>query len=164
MDAARLLIPVKRYVNLAGKFYWPAPKGPAGSTTSLPATVRIRCNSRLESREACQIMILPDKIEITAAGDAGAHYAIQTLMDLIALENGSLRCCKIEDWPDFARRGIYLDCSRGKVPKLDTLKELVSQMAHWKIKNFSFTLKMSLHSADILPSAEAIVLLQAMRF
>ncbi len=128
MDAAKLLIPVKRYVNLAGKFCWPA-----GSTTSLPAAVRIRCNSRLENREAYQMMILPDKIEITAAGDAGAYYAIQTLMDLIALENGNLHCCKIEDWPDFARRGVYLDCSRGKVPKLDTLKALVSRLAHWKI-------------------------------
>ncbi|MCX5635528.1 MAG: beta-N-acetylhexosaminidase [Planctomycetota bacterium] len=137
MDAAKLLIPVKRYVNLAGKFYWPVSQWPADSATSVPApgpvAVRIRCNSRLESREAYQMTILPDKIEITAAGDAGAYYAIQTLMNLIALEKGNLHCCKIEDWPDFARRGVYLDCSRGKVPKLDTLKELVSRLAHWKI-------------------------------
>jgi hypothetical protein len=39
----------------------------------------------------------------------------------------------IEDWPDFPRRGVYLDCSRGKVPKLSTLLQLVERLAHWKV-------------------------------
>jgi hypothetical protein len=42
-------------------------------------------------------------------------------------------CGVVEDWPDFPRRGVYLDCSRGKVPTLSTLKQLVERLAHWKV-------------------------------
>ncbi len=41
--------------------------------------------------------------------------------------------CVINDRPDFARRGVYLDCSRGKVPTVDTVKELVERLAGWKV-------------------------------
>ena len=40
----------------------------------------------------------------------------------------SLRACRIEDGPDFARRGVYHDCSRGKVPTLQTLLALLSAL------------------------------------
>ena len=44
-----------------------------------------------------------------------------------------LPCLKIRDWPDFARRGVMLDISRGRVPKLETLLELVEHLADFKI-------------------------------
>ncbi|MHC5018151.1 MAG: hypothetical protein ACYTFP_06185, partial [Planctomycetota bacterium] len=49
------------------------------------------------------------------------------------MSRGVLPCCEVEDAPDFNRRGIYHDCSRGKVPTLQTLKQLVERLAHWKI-------------------------------
>jgi len=169
--AARLLIPVKRYVSLSGHFHWPvrlAETGEsrrvnsilAGSTaadmlplrqlandierrfhtklritlnTSVQSVVRIRRDRCVNGREAYRLRILPDCIEITAGGDAGVFYAVQTLRDIIAIEGRKLSCCEIEDWPDFERRGVYLDCSRGKVPKLETLKQLVERLAYWKI-------------------------------
>ena len=45
----------------------------------------------------------------------------------------NLPCLKIHDWPDFARRGVMLDISRGRVPKLETLLKLASRLADFKI-------------------------------
>ena len=47
-----------------------------------------------------------------------------------------LPCLKIRDWPDFPRRGVMLDISRGRVPKLETLLELVEHLADLKINEF----------------------------
>ena len=120
-----------------------------------PATVRIRreaiadCGLRIaDSRhdsnrqaraaggipyEAYRLTIGPEGVEMAASGDAGAYYAVQTLRDLVAAHGRALPACLIEDAPDFARRGVYHDCSRGKVPTVETLKALVEQLARWKI-------------------------------
>jgi hypothetical protein len=87
----------------------------------------------IKNSEGSKLKILPGGVEIYSAADAGTYYAIQTLKDLAALFRSKLPCCIIEDWPDFKRRGVYLDCSRGKVPKLSTLKDLAVRLAHWKI-------------------------------
>ena len=47
-----------------------------------------------------------------------------------------LPCLKIRDWLDFARRGVMLDVSRGRVPKLETLLDLVERLADFKINEF----------------------------
>ena len=47
-----------------------------------------------------------------------------------------LPCLKIRDWPDFPRRGVMLDISRGRVPKLKTLLELVEHLKDFKINEF----------------------------
>lgn len=39
----------------------------------------------------------------------------------------------IEDWPDFAVRGVMLDISRDKVPTIQTLHRLIDRLAGWKI-------------------------------
>src|SRR5690606_32733052 len=41
--------------------------------------------------------------------------------------------CSIDDAPDFAKRGIMLDVSRGKVPTLETLCGLVDLCARMKL-------------------------------
>ena len=98
-----------------------------------PASLRIYRDRRIVNHEAYRINITQDRIEVYAGADAGAYYALQTLRDLVAIYGTVLPVCTIEDKPDFRRRGIYHDCSRGKVPKLHTLKELVVWLAHWKI-------------------------------
>jgi hypothetical protein len=160
VDAGALLIPVKRIADLKGSFHWPVDSILAGSSpadmlpleqlakdisrrfharpqltlnTSSAAAVQIRRDKNISGEEAYQLKILPGGIEIAAGGDAGAYYAVQTLRDIIAIEGREFPCCRIEDWPDFTRRGVYLDCSRGKVPKLNTLKELAERLSHWKI-------------------------------
>ena len=77
--------------------------------------------------------VRPNGIEIFTGGDAGSYYALATLRQMIRSQPRRLGCCRIEDWPDFSRRGFYLDCSRGKVPTVQTIKELIGLLAGWKI-------------------------------
>ena len=155
-----LLIPPKRISNRSGVLAWPKTPILASPTAAdiLPlgqlsadlhqrvgvraridrnafgeATLRIRRDPAIGGPQQYRLEISPRGIEIAASDDAGAYYAIQTLRELLAVQGRRLGACLIEDWPDFRRRGIYHDCSRGKVPKLGTLKALVERLARWKI-------------------------------
>ncbi|MHC4131695.1 MAG: family 20 glycosylhydrolase [Planctomycetota bacterium] len=155
----KLLIPVKKVNLRKGSFRWPEKPVLSGSSSAdiLPlqqlisvlkqyrfkariardsldsAALRIQRDKNIKSSEAYRIVVGPEGIEVYAGTDTGAYYAVQTLRDLVAIHGKSLPACQIEDEPDFVRRGVYHDCSRGKVPKLNTLKELVERLAHWKI-------------------------------
>ncbi|MFT3928553.1 MAG: family 20 glycosylhydrolase [Myxococcales bacterium] len=77
-------------------------------------------------------------ITIRPGGEAGLHYALITLTQLIRNALGAhgqleLPCCVLEDWPDFPQRGLLLDVSRDKVPTLATLKALVDRIANLKL-------------------------------
>ena len=155
-----LLIPPKRVSHRPGVLAWPkAPVLASPTTADLlplgqlsadllrrvgvqariernafgPATLRIRRDPAIRGPQRYRLEISPRGIEIAASDDAGAYYAIATLRELLAVQGRRLGACVIEDWPDFRRRGIYHDCSRGKVPKLETLKALVERLARWKI-------------------------------
>ena len=83
--------------------------------------------------EAYTLSIECEKITIQAEGNAGVFYAIQTLKQLFQEEK--VPCCYIEDEPDFKYRGFYHDITRGRVPKLETLKKLVDEMAYYKMNS-----------------------------
>lgn len=118
----KLLIPVKKVTFQKGSFRLADSFKP-----------KIHLDKIIKNSDGYRIKICTAGIDIFAATDAGVYYAKQTLKDLATIYGSKLPACKIEDEPDFERRGIYLDCSRGKVPKLSTLKDLVVQLAHWKI-------------------------------
>ena len=97
-----------------------------------PAAVRIVRGSDM-SPEAYRIAVSRDGIEILAGSDAGAYYGVMTLRELVRVYGRRLPGCVIDDRPDFRRRGVYMDCSRGKVPTVNTVKALVERLAAWKI-------------------------------
>ena len=66
----------------------------------------------------------------------GLRAAAATLRQLLREYGRRLPCLKIRDWPDFSRRGVMLDVSRGRVPKLETLLDLVERLADFKINEF----------------------------
>ncbi len=74
----------------------------------------------------------PDGIQLTAGGMAGLRYGRAALAQLCAGQS-RLRSMDIEDWPDFADRGVMLDISRDKVPTMATLRGLVDLLATWRI-------------------------------
>lgn len=84
-----------------------------------------------DSGESYELWITVDSIRIEAAGAAGAFYAIQTLRQIFA--HPQIPCLHIKDQPDFAYRGFYHDVTRGKVPTVDTIKELIDRMAYYKL-------------------------------
>jgi hexosaminidase len=63
----------------------------------------------------------------------GLRAAVATLRQLLREYGRKLPCLKIRDWPDFPRRGVMLDISRGRVPKLATLLDLADKLADFKI-------------------------------
>lgn len=83
--------------------------------------------------EGYTISVAENGIVVAAATDAGIFYGAQTLREMLRIHGRQLPCVSIEDWPDLARRGVYLDCSRGKVPAVETVKSLIERLAHWKI-------------------------------
>ena len=99
------------------------------------ADVRIVRRLTTTYADAYRIVISPAGIEISAGDDAGAYYGVMTVCELArsCRRDRKLAVCVINDRPDFSRRGVYLDCSRGKVPTVETVKELVERLAGWKI-------------------------------
>ena len=67
---------------------------------------------------------------------AGLRAGIATLRQLLRECGRRLPQLDIKDYPDFPRRGVMLDISRGRVPNLATLFELVEHLADFKINEF----------------------------
>ena len=83
--------------------------------------------------EGYTLDILPREIRITADSAAGAFYAIQTLRQIFA--NNEIPCLHVEDKPDFPYRGFYHDVTRGKIPTVETVKNLIDRMAYFKLNS-----------------------------
>lgn len=91
-----------------------APKGPAGHT--------IEINQR--------------GVEIGYRDVEGLRAGVATLRQLLREHGRRLPCLTIRDYADFKHRGLMLDISRGRVPRLETLLELTSHLADFKINEF----------------------------
>jgi len=72
-------------------------------------------------------------VQIEFRDTPGLRAASATLRQLLRECGRRLPCLKIRDWPDFARRGVMLDISRGRVPKLETLLDLAEKFSDFKI-------------------------------
>jgi len=73
-------------------------------------------------------------ITLTGRDVAAVASGVQTLRQLVEDAPGArLPCLTVDDWPDFADRGVYYDVCRGRVPHLDRLMELADQLARYKI-------------------------------
>lgn len=120
-----------------------------GTEENLPAVQALRADLRncsgtregciaLETRtdtaaESYSLNVTPGRIEVIGDGRPGLFYGIQTLRQLIRQFGLRIPACTIRDRPAFARRGYYLDISRGRVPRLESLLELADMLASLKI-------------------------------
>lgn len=102
----------------------------------LSAQVEMRIDSSLGRAEGYRLSIKDSGIQIVGNDAAGAFYGAGTLIQLIQTHGGTLPLLEIEDYPDFAARGVMLDISRDKVPTMETLYALVDMLASWKINQF----------------------------
>src|SRR5205085_11743497 len=96
----------------------------------------IRSNSAPKQLEAYSLTIDRNEVRIEYRETGGLRAAVATLRQLRREHGRRLPCLKIRDWPEFARRGVMLDISRGRVPKLETLLDLVERLADFKINEF----------------------------
>lgn len=103
------------------------------ATRTDDAAVVLRRARAITNPEGYELSISPNRIVVSAPTAAGNYYAIQTLREIVRTEGLTVAAREIADEPDFARRGFYVDCSRGKVPTVRTIRELVEWLAHWKL-------------------------------
>ena len=121
------LLPCPRLLKLrAGKFIFPKHK-------PLAAIKVARTNSAPKHPEGYALTISKSGIEISFRETGGLRAATATLRQLLREHGRRLPCLRIRDWPDFPRRGVMLDISRGRVPKLETLLDLAEHLADFKI-------------------------------
>ena len=119
------VIPVQKQTDSSGTFTW-----------TEDACITTQLNAAFPHKEGYILEVTPSGIEIEAQTEAGAFYAQQTLRALRTLHGDTLSCTRIEDWPEFSVRGVYFDVSRGKVPTVDSIKEVIEDLARWKINQF----------------------------
>jgi hypothetical protein len=102
-----------------------------------PADISASKTSVLQTHaQAYSLTVGRDGVHIEFHEPGGLWAAVATLRQLIREYGRRLPCLKIRDWPDFPRRGVMLDISRGRVPRLETLLGLVDQLADFKINEF----------------------------
>ena len=75
-------------------------------------------------------------VSISCEAKEGLRAAVATLRQLLRQFGRRLPRLEIRDYPDFPRRGVMLDVSRGRVPKLETLLDLVDHLADFKVNEF----------------------------
>lgn len=80
-----------------------------------------------------EMIIEAEKMIISSKTYEGLFHGFQTLKQLILEYKRHLPCLEIKDNPEFIDRGFYHDVTRGKVPTLDTLKELADLAASYKL-------------------------------
>lgn len=82
-------------------------------------------------------------IIVTGNSSSGLYYGIQTLRQLIRNYGADIPCLRIEDSPFLEYRGFYHDITRGKVPALETLKELADRLSFYKINQLQLYIEHS---------------------
>ena len=98
--------------------------------------VKLTLDPAIKRAEGYRLTISGEGIVIAGHDLAGAFYGVQTLRQLLQTRGATLPQMVIEDWPDFPARGVMHDISRGKVPTMDTLYELIDMLAGWKVNQF----------------------------
>ncbi|MDD4688834.1 MAG: family 20 glycosylhydrolase [Eubacteriales bacterium] len=102
-------------------------------------------------REAYELSASNDIITIKGGDNAGLFYGIQTLRQILSCEDAV--CCNIKDCPDMKYRGFYHDVTRGKVPTVETLKELIDNLAYYKMNSLQLYVE---HTFEFKEYADSI--------
>ena len=89
------------------------------------------------------LSITEDKIEILGRDRAGVGYGIQTLCQIIRNKGALLPALHIEDKPDIAERGFYMDQARGRSFKLETIKKQIDLLSRYKTNQYQLYIEQS---------------------
>jgi hexosaminidase len=94
------------------------------------------------AEQAYRLELSPRGIVVTGNSDVGLFYGIQTLVQLMKIQNGHIWLPEgtIEDWPDLPLRIIYWDDAH-HLEHMDDLKEALRRAAFFKINGFAIKLE-----------------------
>jgi hexosaminidase len=115
---------------------------------STGGAIHLELDSKIDGAETYELSVSNSRINLTASGEAGLFYAIQSLRQLLPtsifneskVENSwRIPCLEIEDAPCFAWRGAHLDVSRHFMP-VTFVKKFIDLMALHKLNVFHWHL------------------------
>jgi hypothetical protein len=121
------LLPAPRYLK-TGKGFFLLPRH-----RPLSAIQVVRTPAAPAQPEGYTLTIDREGVRMEFREPGGLRAATATLRQLLRAHGRRLPYLRIRDWPDFARRGVMLDISRGRVPTLATLLNLAEHLADFKI-------------------------------
>jgi hexosaminidase len=101
----------------------------------LDGAVRLAINPAARP-QGYSLTISAEGIQIVGGDLAGLYYGAVTLAQLLRTGGKTLPTLVIVDYPDFLRRGVMLDVSRDRVPKMDTVMQIIDLLSSWKINEF----------------------------
>lgn len=102
--------------------------------------VRLELDSTLAHQEGYEIVIARSGARITGADPAGAFYGAVTLEQLLHREDGCLYLplVKIEDWPSFPERGLFLEDRYGsEFMTLEDYREAIDYFSKMKLNSLT---------------------------
>jgi len=132
--AAALLPAVRRLRRVLGDAGLGCERGdrPADAPDGITIALQV-APAEIGHPQGYRLTISPSGVSVVAREAAGVFYAVCTLAQVIEQCRTDLPCLRVDDWPDFEARGVMLDVSRDKVPRIETLLALVEMLAGWKI-------------------------------
>ena len=87
---------------------------------------------RIKGGDNYRLVSSQQGVVLEGGSDAGIFHGLMSLQQVIDQYGNLLPCFTINDAPDFASRGVMLDISRCKVPTMDTLLQLIDDLARLK--------------------------------
>ena len=93
--------------------------------------VQLLADGRMDDAEEYAIDIA-DRVTVRAGDTAGFRWGTSTLLQMMETCGGRLPRGEVRDEPDYAMRGLVLDCGRKFIP-LAYLRDLVRVMAYHKM-------------------------------
>ncbi len=112
-------------------------------SVSADAPVKLVLDSSLSHPQGYELSISADGITIRGIDATGVYYGVCTLRQLIQQYGATLPLLHIVDWPDFPVRGVMIDTSRDRMPKMETLYALIDKLASWKINQIQLYMEHS---------------------
>ncbi len=85
--------------------------------------------------QSYRLRVRADTIHVSAGSDAGLRFALATLVQLARQSETHIPGVEIEDEPAIPRRGFMLDISRDRVPTMAHLREVVDDLALFKMNH-----------------------------
>ncbi len=87
-------------------------------------------------KEEYHIVVDGEGVTISVACDEGLFRAATTLQQMIRQGKGMVPFAEIKDEPALSRRGYMIDISRGKKPRVETIKMIIDFLAALKYNEF----------------------------
>ncbi|ABR31079.1 beta-N-acetylhexosaminidase [Thermosipho melanesiensis] len=104
-----------------------------GSKTSIYVEVE---RGKIKEKSGYKLIVSSDGVKVYGNNNLGVHYGLMTLVQIIRNYGNTIPFMEIHDWPDIENRGVLIDISRDKVPKLETLYYIVDLLSELKYNQF----------------------------